>query len=334
MIDQRHRGQHPRATRVEPPVVVVAPRGREQIAGGDPIAGPHRQLEADRRIDHVVLGATAGAQHQRRHADAVGDDPLDVAGARGDDGHLAPGLRQHPRRVVAHRGIAALGRDHPAEHLERRAVVEGAADARGGRDGIGLDAAEHQHLGAEHHGQLAGVGRAAAAQALDRLGDLQRVADGRTELDRMADVDGAPVLDATTLFVTSFKQDTIAIDAPSGRPMWTREKGGAGGLGLASGSVLVSDPAGTVWALDKSTGAPLWSNPSLARRSLTAPAVQGDFAVVGDYDGYVHWLRLDNGEVAARQRVGGKMLRAQPVVADGIVIVQNVEGGLTAFRLQ
>ena len=160
------------------------------------------------------------------------------------------------------------------------------------------------------------------------------VADGRTELDRMADVDGAPVLDATTLFVTSFKQDTIAIDAPSGRPMWTREKGGAGGLGLASGSVLVSDPAGTVWALDKSTGAPLWSNPSLARRSLTAPAVQGDFAVVGDYDGYVHWLRLDSGEVAARQRVGGKMLRAQPVVADGIVIVQNVEGGLTAFRLQ
>ena len=159
-------------------------------------------------------------------------------------------------------------------------------------------------------------------------------ADGRTELDRMADVDGAPLLDGTTLFATSFKQDTIAIDAPSGRPMWTREKGGAGGLGLAPGSVLVSDPAGTVWALDKSTGAPLWSHTSLARRSLTAPAVQGDFAVVGDYDGSVHWLRLDNGEIAARQRVGGKMLRAQPVVADGILIVQNVEGGLTAFSLQ
>ena len=160
------------------------------------------------------------------------------------------------------------------------------------------------------------------------------VPDGRTELDRMADVDGAPILDGTTLFATSFKNETIAIDGPSGRPMWTREKGGAGGLGLASGSVVVSDPTGTVWALDKTSGAPLWSNPNLVRRSLTAPAVQGDYAVVGDYDGYVHWLRLDNGEQAARERVGGKMVRAQPVVADGIVIVQNVEGGLTAFRLQ
>ena len=160
------------------------------------------------------------------------------------------------------------------------------------------------------------------------------VPDGRTELDRMADVDGAPILDGTTLFATSFKNETIAIDGPSGRPMWTREKGGAGGLGLASGSAVVSDPTGTVWALDKTSGAPLWSNPILVRRSLTAPAVQGDYAVVGDYDGYVHWLRLDNGEQAARERVGGKMVRAQPVVADGIVIVQNVEGGLTAFRLQ
>jgi FOG: WD40-like repeat len=160
------------------------------------------------------------------------------------------------------------------------------------------------------------------------------IPEGRTELDRMADVDGAAVLEGTTLFATSFKKETVAIEGPSGRPLWTRDNGGAGGLGVAPGSVLVSDPAGTVWALDKTSGAPLWSHPGLARRSLTAPAVQGDYAVVGDFDGYVHWLRLDNGEQAARQRVGGKMLRAQPVVADGIVIVQNVEGGLTAFRLQ
>jgi outer membrane protein assembly factor BamB len=55
--------------------------------------------------------------------------------------------------------------------------------------------------------------------------------------------------------------------------------------------------------------------------------------VVGDYDGYVHWLKLDNGEFAARSRVGGKALRAAPVVADGIVLVQNVDGELTAFSI-
>ena len=160
------------------------------------------------------------------------------------------------------------------------------------------------------------------------------VPDGRTELERMADVDGPLELDGTTVFATSFKMETVAIDGPSGRPLWARENGGPGGLGLSSGSVVVSDPTGTVWALDKSNGAPLWSNQSLARRSLTAPTVQGDYAVVGDYDGYLHWLRLDNGEQAARERVGGKSLRAKPVVVDGIVVVQNVEGELSAFRLQ
>ena len=160
------------------------------------------------------------------------------------------------------------------------------------------------------------------------------VPEGRTELERMADVDGPVILDDTTVYATSFKKETVAIDGPSGRPLWTRENGGAGGLGIASGSVVVADPAGTVWALDKSSGAPLWSNDKFARRSLTAPTVQGDYAVVGDFDGYLHWLRLDNGEAAGRERVGGKALRAKPVVVDGVLLVQNVEGELSAFRLQ
>ncbi|MFC3549404.1 outer membrane protein assembly factor BamB [Lysobacter cavernae] len=158
-------------------------------------------------------------------------------------------------------------------------------------------------------------------------------AEGRTELDRMADVDGAPVLEGTTLYASSFKKQTIAIDAPSGRPMWSSSHGGAGRIGVGSDRLVVSDPAGTVYGLDKAGGSALWQQPALARRNLTAPAVQGDYAVVGDFDGYLHWLKLDNGEFAARARAGGKALRAAPVVADGILVVQNVEGELTAFRL-
>lgn len=157
--------------------------------------------------------------------------------------------------------------------------------------------------------------------------------DGRTELERMSDVDSAPLIDGTLLFASSFKNRTVAIDGPSGRPMWQSEHGGIGGMAASPTGLLVSSPAGTVFLLDKTSGAALWSQPVLARRSLTGPAVQGDYAVVGDFDGYVHWMRLDNGEMAARERVGGKAIKAQPVVVDGILLVQNVEGGLTAFRL-
>ncbi|MBD8643501.1 MULTISPECIES: outer membrane protein assembly factor BamB [unclassified Stenotrophomonas] len=156
--------------------------------------------------------------------------------------------------------------------------------------------------------------------------------EGRTELDRMADVDGAPVLEGNTLYASSFKNQTIAIEGPTGRPLWTRDHGGAGGVTLSSSYVIVTDNQGGVFGLDKQSGAASWSQTGLARRQLTGPALQGDYVVVGDFDGYVHWLQQSDGAMAARAKTGGTV-KAQPIVADGVLLVQNVEGKLTAFRL-
>lgn len=157
--------------------------------------------------------------------------------------------------------------------------------------------------------------------------------EGRTELDRMADIDGTPVLEGSMLYASSFKKQTLAIDAPSGRPVWLATQGGAGRVALGSDRLVVSDPTGAVHAIDKSSGGSLWAQPALARRNLTGVAVQGDFAVVGDYDGYLHWLKLDNGEFAARARVSGNALRGAPIVADGVLVAQDVDGEVAAFRL-
>ena len=127
--------------------------------------------------------------------------------------------------------------------------------------------------------------------------------EGRTELDRMADVDGTPVLEDTVLFATSFKGQTMAINAPTGQPIWLSEEGGAGHVAVAPSVAVVTDPADTVFGLDKATGTAMWKQPALLRRKLTAPAIHGDYAVVGDYDGYLHWLDLGNGEFVARARL-------------------------------
>jgi len=156
--------------------------------------------------------------------------------------------------------------------------------------------------------------------------------EGRTELERMADVDGAPVLEGSTLYASSFKNQTMAIEGPTGRPLWARDHGGAGGVVLSSSYAIVTDNQGGVFGLDKQSGTASWSQTGLARRQLSGPALQGDYVVVGDYKGYVHWLQQSDGAMAARAKTGGTV-KAQPIVADGVVLVQNVEGKLTAFRL-
>ena len=157
--------------------------------------------------------------------------------------------------------------------------------------------------------------------------------EGRSELERMADVDGAPVLDNTALFATSHKNKTVAIDGPSGQLMWSSDHGGARGLGLSNSAVVISDRNGNVVGLDRNTGGALWTQPGLLNRNTSAPAVQGDYAVVGDLAGVVHWLRLSDGAFAARQTLGGA-ITGKPVAADGIVVVQTTKGQIAAFALQ
>ena len=163
----------------------------------------------------------------------------------------------------------------------------------------------------------------------------ERVApqEGRTELTRMADVDGTPVLDDTTIYASSYKGKTMAIDAPSGQPMWISDHGGPGRVAAASNVLVVSDPAGNVYGLYKAGGSAMWTQPAMLRRNLTAPAIQGDYAVVGDLEGYLHWMSLDTGEFAARTRVSRDRLLSAPRVADGILVVQDVGGKLSAYRL-
>ncbi|MRT95131.1 outer membrane protein assembly factor BamB, partial [Xylella fastidiosa subsp. multiplex] len=75
-----------------------------------------------------------------------------------------------------------------------------------------------------------------------------------------------------------------------------------------------------------------WSQPALARRFLTGLASQGDYALVGDYKGYLHWLRLSDGALAARERSGRAASGGQPVVACNVLLVQSSNGKLAACR--
>jgi outer membrane protein assembly factor BamB len=160
------------------------------------------------------------------------------------------------------------------------------------------------------------------------------VGEGRTELERMVDVDGELVVDQQEVFAAAYNGQILAIALQGGRPLWNRELNSYGGLALAGERILASDRDGTVWAFDRRTGSAMWKQEALAHRWLTTPAVQGGYAVVGDLEGYLHWLNLEDGTIAARDRLTRDPIRATPQVADEVLYAVGTNGELGAYRLQ
>ena len=158
--------------------------------------------------------------------------------------------------------------------------------------------------------------------------------DGRTELERMADVDGEIVIDGDQLYVASAHDKVMALVAPTGQPLWVHDVGSYGGGAVARDKVLLSDRGGNVWALDRNSGNPAWKQNLLERRQLTTPVVHGEYAVVGDLEGYLHWIKLDTGDVVGRTRIDRAAVRGTPQVSpEGVLYALSNEGELAAFRL-
>lgn len=158
--------------------------------------------------------------------------------------------------------------------------------------------------------------------------------EGRTEIDRLDDVDGSILVDGTVLYGAAYHGNLVAVDGPSGRPTWTHAFSTYVSLGLGGNALYGVNDDSQVWAFDKTGGADIWKNDALKYRWLTGPAVQGNYVVVGDMEGYIHWLQSSDGALAARERLSKKKaIRAQPLVVGDTVYVEDVKGHIAAYRL-
>ncbi len=156
--------------------------------------------------------------------------------------------------------------------------------------------------------------------------------EGRTEIERLDDADGSILLDGSTLYGAAYHGNLMAIDGPSGRPMWAQPFSTYTSLAVGNAVYGVDDQS-QVMAFEKTGGANMWKNDKLMYRWLTGPAVQGNYVVVGDVEGYVHWLQTGDGALAARERLSRKAIRAQPVVVGDTVYVEDIDGRIGAYRL-
>ncbi len=156
---------------------------------------------------------------------------------------------------------------------------------------------------------------------------------GRTDIQKLNDADDSLQLDGTTLYATAYHGELVAIDAAAGRLLWDRPFSSYVGVGVAGKQLVGVDDNSVIWAFDRDSGGDLWKQDALEYHWLTAPAIQDQYAVVGGLEGYVHWLDLSDGKLAARVRLSKDPIRARPLVEGDTVFVEDESGHLAAYRI-
>lgn len=156
---------------------------------------------------------------------------------------------------------------------------------------------------------------------------------GRDEVERLVDVDTTPLIDRGQIHVASYQGRLMALARDTGAVQWARNVSTAQNIARDAKQLYVVGADGELLAFEREQGASVWKQNRLAGRRLTAPVLLGDYVVVGDYEGYVHLLRTQDGELVGRYRVG-----VYPVVSlithDAQLFSLDEAGTVSALRLR
>lgn len=155
---------------------------------------------------------------------------------------------------------------------------------------------------------------------------------GRTEIERLVDIDSPVRIIGDDIFVVGYQGRVAMLARDTGQLWWGRDMSSNRGL-VADGETLYLTTAdSSVVALRRRDGTPVWSQDAMLRRGLTAPALLGDTLVVGDFQGYLHWLDAATGQLLARGKTGGGRMTNAPIVTGDLLLLETDSGDVQAWR--
>jgi len=160
------------------------------------------------------------------------------------------------------------------------------------------------------------------------------IPQGRSEIERVVDIDGSMVLAGKELFVASYQGRIAALDASDGRKLWQNNVSSYSGVSQGFGNVYVADADGTIYAYQRSGQGERWSQPALAWRGLSRPTPVSSYLAVGDQEGYVHFLSQVDGEFVGRVEADDEGIRADMLAEDNILYVYGNSGELIAYEVK
>ena len=155
---------------------------------------------------------------------------------------------------------------------------------------------------------------------------------GASELERLVDVDTRPVVSTDTIYSLAYNGNLIAVNLQSGQIKWKKEYSAYLDLAISGVNLYLTDVSGHVYAVDSRNGAVVWKQTDLARRGVTGAYVDGDYVIVGDTEGYLHWLDKESGNIVSRMELDSSGFYISAIGKDKKIIVQTRDGELSAIQ--
>ncbi|MEM8025854.1 outer membrane protein assembly factor BamB [Morganella morganii] len=155
---------------------------------------------------------------------------------------------------------------------------------------------------------------------------------GTTEISRLNDVDMTPVVADGRVYAIAYNGNLVAMDMRSGQILWKRDFGSVNELVLDGESLYVVDQDDNVYGLRAADGVTMWSQDKLLHRNLSAPEIFNGYLVMGDGEGYLHWLDTSNGQFVAQNKLNSSGILSRPSIAGDKLMVQARDGRLYLLR--
>jgi len=158
--------------------------------------------------------------------------------------------------------------------------------------------------------------------------------EGRSELERMVDVDTRPLLEAGTVFIGAYQGRVKALSRRDGRALWEQEISTFLDLADGYGQIYVIDDEDVISAINQQTGEVVWAQEDFKRRQLSPPVAFSNYLAFGDMEGYLHVIAQRDGRHLGRRKIDGDGIRTLAVVADSTLFVLGNSGALQALEIE
>jgi len=159
------------------------------------------------------------------------------------------------------------------------------------------------------------------------------ISQGRSEIERIVDVDGTMDLQSGELYAASYQGRLVAVDVRGGQRLWQQDVSSVSGVSTGFGNVYVADEDGTVYAYLRSGGGVRWSQDALGYRGLSRPTPVSSYLAVADFEGYLHILSQVDGQIIGRVRVDSDGVRADMLSDGNVLYVYGNSGRLVAYEI-